>query len=33
VEHKVSLDGLSEKKCEDAIEKLVKQQLSAYNVL
>ena len=33
MEHKVSLDRLSEKECEDAIEKLVKQQPSAYNVL
>ena len=25
MEHKVSLDGLSEKECEEAVEKLVKQ--------
>jgi hypothetical protein len=33
VEHKVSLDGLSEKECEDAIEKLIKHETSAWNVL
>jgi len=33
VEHKVSLDGLSEKECEDAIEKLIKQETSGKDVL
>lgn len=28
VEHKVSLDGLSEKECEDAMERLIKQESS-----
>jgi len=28
LEHKVSLDGLSEKECEDAVEGLIKQEAS-----
>ena len=28
MEHKVSLDGLSEKECEDAMERLIKQESS-----
>jgi hypothetical protein len=26
MEHKISLDGLSEKECEEAVEKLIKQE-------
>ena len=26
LEHKVSLDGLTEKECEEAVEKLIKQE-------
>ena len=31
VEHKVSLDGLSEKECEEAVEKLIKQESAKWN--
>jgi hypothetical protein len=33
VEHKVSLDGLSEKECEDAVERLIKRETSGKDVL